>query len=83
MARLDLKIAKARYAKAMNAVAPWVDDQGVAERRLKLVRARHPLLTGVVVPVSVDLDRDNGVMLITGPNAGGKTVTLKTVGLLA
>ena len=83
MARLDLNIAKARYAEAMNAVAPWVDDQGVAERRLKLVRARHPLLTGVVVPVSVDLDRDNGVMLITGPNAGGKTVTLKTVGLLA
>ena len=83
MARLDLDIAKARYAEAMNAVAPWVDDQGVAERRLKLVRARHPLLTGVVVPVSVDLDRDNGVMLITGPNAGGKTVTLKTVGLLA
>ena len=83
MARLDLNIAKARYAEAMNAVAPWVDDQGVAERRLKLVRARHPLLTGVVVPVSVDLDRDNGVMLITGPTAGGKTVPLKTVGLLA
>ena len=83
MARLDLDIAKARYAEAMNAVAPWVDNQGVAERRLKLVRARHPLLTGAVVPVSVDLDRDNGVMLITGPNAGGKTVTLKTVGLLA
>ena len=83
MARLDLNIAKARYAEAMNAVAPWVDDQGVAERRLQLVRARHPLLTGAVVPVSVDLDRDNGVMLITGPNAGGKTVTLKTVGLLA
>ena len=83
MARLDLDIAKARYAEAMSAVAPWVDDQGVAERRLKLVRARHPLLTGAVVPVSVDLDRDNGVMLITGPNAGGKTVTLKTVGLLA
>jgi len=83
MARLDLDIAKARYAEAMNAVAPWVDDQGVAERRLKLVRARHPLLTGAVVPVSVDLDRDTGVMLITGPNAGGKTVTLKTVGLLA
>ena len=83
MARLDLDIAKARYAEAMNAVAPWVDDEGVVERRLKLVRARHPLLTGSVVPVSVDLDRDNGVMLITGPNAGGKTVTLKTVGLLA
>jgi DNA mismatch repair protein MutS2 len=83
MARLDLDIAKARYSAAMNAVAPWVADQEVSERYLKLVRARHPLLTGTVVPVSVDLDRDQGVMLITGPNAGGKTVTLKTVGLLA
>ena len=83
MARLDLDIAKARYSAAMGAVAPWVADQEGSERRLRLVRARHPLLTGTVVPVSVDLDRTQGVMLITGPNAGGKTVTLKTVGLLA
>jgi DNA mismatch repair protein MutS2 len=83
MARLDLDIAKARHSAAINAVAPWVSDQEVADRHLKLVRARHPLLTGVVVPVSVDLDREQGVMLITGPNVGGKTVTLKTVGLLA
>ena len=83
MARLDLDIAKARYSAATNAVAPWVADQEVADRHLRLVRARHPLLTGKVVPVSIDFDRDQGVMLITGPNAGGKTVTLKTVGLLA
>ena len=83
MARLDLDMAKARYSAATNAVAPWVADQEVADRRLKLIRARHPLLTGTVVPVSIELDRDQGVMLITGPNAGGKTVTLKTVGLLA
>ena len=83
MARLDLDIAKARHSAAINAVAPWVSDQEVADRHLKLVRARHPLLTGAVVPVSVDLNREQGVMLITGPNAGGKTVTLKTVGLLA
>ena len=83
MARLDLDIAKARYSKVIDAVAPWVSDQDVAERSLKLVRARHPLLTGNVVPVSIDLNRDQEVLLITGPNAGGKTVTLKTVGLLA
>ena len=83
MARLDLDLAKARYSAATDAVAPWVADQEVADRHLRLVRARHPLLTGKVVPVSVELDRDHGVMLITGPNAGGKTVTLKTVGLLA
>ena len=83
IARLDLDMAKARHSAAINAVPPWVSDQEVADRHLKLVRARHPLLTGTVVPVSVDLDRDQGVLLITGPNAGGKTVTLKTVGLLA
>ena len=83
MARLDLDMAKARYSTATSAVAPWVADQEVEDRHLRLVRARHPLLTGDVVPVSVDLHRGQGVMLITGPNAGGKTVTLKTVGLLA
>ncbi|GIS93508.1 MAG: hypothetical protein CM1200mP22_07450 [Dehalococcoidia bacterium] len=83
MGRLDLDIAKARYSKQINAVAPWVSEQAVQDRSLRLVRARHPLLTGTVVPVSIDLDRDQEVLLITGPNAGGKTVTLKTVGLLA
>jgi len=83
VARLDLDMAKARYSAATNAVAPWVSDQEAPDQNLKLVRARHPLLTGKVVPVSVDLNQDQGVMLITGPNAGGKTVTLKTVGLLA
>jgi len=83
IARLDLDIAKARYSKVIKAVAPWVSEQEVSDRRLRLVRARHPLLTGNVVPVSIDLDRDQEVLLITGPNAGGKTVTLKTVGLLA
>ena len=52
-------------------------------RRLHLAGARHPLLTERVVPISLELGRDNGVMVITGPNAGGKTVALKTVGLLA
>ena len=59
-----------------------------AQRRLRLSRARHPLLLsqskgGDVVPISLSLDSERGVMLITGPNAGGKTVALKTVGLLA
>ncbi len=59
-----------------------------APRRLRLSRARHPLLLsqskgGDVVPISLSLDSESGVLLITGPNAGGKTVALKTVGLLA
>ena len=58
-------------------------------RRLRLSRARHPLLAGAdgfggsVVPISLTMDSERGVLLITGPNAGGKTVALKTVGLLA
>ena len=52
-------------------------------RRLRLSRARHPLLSGDVVPISLSLDSERGVLLVTGPNAGGKTVALKTVGLLA
>ena len=83
LARLDLDTAKARYSGALRASAPEVSGQELPERELKLVRARHPLLTGAVVPVSLGLDAENSVMLITGPNAGGKTVTLKTVGLLA
>ena len=54
-----------------------------AGRRLVLTAARHPLLAGAVVPISVRLGASQTVMLVTGPNAGGKTVALKTVGLLA
>ena len=56
---------------------------GESLRRLRLSRARHPLLKGEVVPIALSLDSHRGLLLITGPNAGGKTVALKTVGLLA
>ena len=91
MARLDLDIAKGRYSKALDATEPEVsggdpgDDPGGSGTRWQIVLtgARHPLLFGDVVPISLDLGGDHTVMLITGPNAGGKTVALKTVGLLA
>ena len=79
LGELDLIFARARLAQTMDAVEPEIDDNGY----LALRRARHPLLTGAVVPIDVDLGREHTVLIITGPNTGGKTVTLKTVGLLA
>ena len=81
--RLDLDMAKGRYSANQKASAPWVTDQDTSSRRLILSGARHPLLGGPVVPINVELGGDQPVLLITGPNAGGKTVALKTVGLLA
>ena len=95
LARLDLAMAKGRYSADRRAIAPTIvpdnpapaaatGETGVKPRRqLRLTAARHPLLTARVVPISLELGGDNGVMVITGPNAGGKTVALKTVGLLA
>ncbi len=96
LARLDLAMAKGRYSADRRAIAPTLVPDNPApaaaatgepevkpRRQLRLTAARHPLLTERVVPISLELGGDNGVMVITGPNAGGKTVALKTVGLLA
>lgn len=79
LARLDLALAKGRLSLDMDAVDPRLNREG----RFKLHQGRHPLLGGRVVPVDVDLARELRTLIITGPNTGGKTVTLKTVGLLA
>lgn len=79
LGELDFIFARGKLAQAMDAVEPQINKQGF----IGLRRARHPLLSGHVVPLDLDLGRENSVLVITGPNTGGKTVSLKTVGLLA
>ena len=79
LVQLDVIFAKAKLAYRMRAWAPLMNDQG----RVDLRKARHPLIDPKkVVPISVRLGSDFDSMIITGPNTGGKTVTLKTIGLL-
>ncbi len=79
LTELDVIFAKARLAYKMKAWAPEMNNEG----RIDLRNARHPLLDAdTAVPVTVRLGTDFDTMIITGPNTGGKTVTLKTIGLL-
>lgn len=79
LVQLDVIFAKAKLAYRMKAWAPMMNDKGVVALR----NARHPLIAPAkVVPISLHLGKDFDTMIITGPNTGGKTVTLKTVGLL-
>jgi DNA mismatch repair protein MutS2 len=88
LSELELQFAKARFAEEYNCVAVQLSKE--TPGRLILRDARHPLLErnlrlkgAAVVPVSVELEGTRRQLVITGPNTGGKTVTLKTLGLLA
>jgi DNA mismatch repair protein MutS2 len=88
LAELDLVFASVRLGEALRAedLPPDGTEQGWlldAPAELRLVNARHPLLTGDVVPTTLYVGGAFSVLLITGPNTGGKTVALKTAGLLS
>ena len=79
--RLDLVVARGRLSLEQNGAPPQLLLEGAPQ--LYLEEARHPLLGEAAVPLTVTMDQGCRVMVITGPNTGGKTVTLKTIGLLA
>lgn len=76
---LDFNQAKALYAKEIHGIKPQINKEG----RISLIKAKHPLLDQTkAVPIHIELSDDIRTLLITGPNTGGKTVALKTMGLL-
>lgn len=80
LAEIDLILAKARFGQQIRGVVPAI----APDVPVRLKQARHPLIPpDEVVPIDVELGDPHRVMVITGPNTGGKTVSLKTVGLLA
>jgi len=80
LGQIDFAYAKARLAHGMKATLPRMNDRGF----LKLKRGRHPLIAAdQVVPIDVELGNQYTAIIVTGPNTGGKTVSLKTIGLLS
>ena len=78
MVHYDVLFGKAKYGRSINGSKVSINESG----ELKLISAKHPLLGEKAVPLSFTLSNEQHALVITGPNTGGKTVTIKTVGLL-
>ena len=78
ISQYDMVFAKAKFSKSINGIEPKLNDHGYVH----LVNCKHPLLTGQVVPLNFEIGQEYRSLIITGPNAGGKTIVLKTIGLL-
>jgi len=82
ISELEMLFAGAKLAIEYNMISPFISS----DRKLRIINGYHPLLLARLknktVPLNIDLDEDNNTVIITGPNMGGKTVSLKTIGLL-
>jgi DNA mismatch repair protein MutS2 len=78
IAEYDMVFAKTKYSQNTKGITPKINDRGYT----KIVKGKHPLLKGDVIPLDIEIGKDYRSLIITGPNAGGKTVSIKTVGLL-
>src|SRR5699024_2538692 len=78
IAQYDRINARARISKSIDGISPHINDYW----KIKLLDCKHPLLTGDIVPLDFDIGKDYRSLVIPGPNAGGKTIVLKTIGLI-
>ncbi|MEG0440497.1 MAG: endonuclease MutS2 [Solibacillus sp.] len=78
IAQYDMIFAKAKFSKSIDGMAPKLNNHGF----IRLNSCKHPLLSGNIIPLDFEIGSDYRSLIITGPNAGGKTVVLKTIGIV-
>ena len=78
IAQYDMIFAKGKYSRSIEGIAPYINEHSY----IHIVQGKHPLLEGEVIPLDFEIGQDYRSLIITGPNAGGKTLVLKTIGIL-